>query len=285
MFLAKPYLAARQLRSTIRTYSKMTTNLSDRMKLHEEKYRAFLIFENLDDALIIRVDGKAFHTYTRGAKVPFDENFQDVMNDVAVALCNNTQGAVLAYVQSDEVSIVVRPIRDKLSVPWFGGNVQKICSITAAIASVTMTTESSRIFGLNRQALFDSRAFVLPRNEIVNYLIWRQTDALRNSVQMLARSHFSHKKLLDKSCDEMKEMLVHAGDPWEEYSSGSQRGRVIIKRMSEKTTEYFHKKTGVVNVVSAIRSRWEVDPVAPTFLQDRNYVESRFDTNAQNTKE
>lgn len=252
-------------------------DLSDRMKEHEGKYRSKLIFERPDDALVVRVDGKAFHTYTKGAQVPFDSNLQSAMDSVAIDLCEGIQASVIAYVQSDEVSVIARPYRKDSSAPWFDGNVVKICSVTSAMAAVRMTIASPAVFGTAKPALFDSRAFVLPRDEVVNYLIWRQSDALRNSVQMLARSRFSHKKLTGLSCNEMKEMLRGVGDPWEARSSGSRQGRVIVKVWKDQVVTYVDKRTGITNSTPSRRSEWIVDREAPLFVEDRSYVESRFD--------
>ncbi len=245
-------------------------DLSDRMKQYEGAYRGYLKIENEGDLIVIRVDGRAFHTYTRGAKEPFDEMLQASMNEVARELCENIQGALLAYVQSDEVSVIVSSGNG--ANIWFDGNVQKMCSISAAIASTRMTLESPRIFGKMRVAQFDSRVFVLPKEEIVNYLIWRQSDATRNSVQMLARSIFSHKQLLGKSCDTMKVMVREAGRPWENEAPGSTRGRCVVKQTFQENVEYIDKRSKQVKSAVAERTRWIPIWDIPCFVQDRTFV-------------
>lgn len=256
-------------------------DLSDRMKEYEGKYRNSLVFENPDDALVVRVDGKAFHTYTKGARIPFDSLLQDAMNNIAIDLCSEVQGAVLAYVQSDEVSVIARPFKKESSSVWFDGNVQKICSITSAMAAVRMTVTSPTIFGSMKEALFDSRAFVIPANEVVNYLIWRQSDALRNSVQMLARSHFSHRKLMGKSCDEMKDLLRENKAPWENIDLDSQRGRTIVRRVFNEPVTFLDKRTKQVKQALAMRSKWIVDGRMPLFVEDRKYVEAMFNASSK----
>ncbi len=245
-------------------------DLSDRMKQYEGTYRGYLKVENENDVVVIRVDGRAFHTYTRGAKEPFDEMLQSSMNEVARELCENIQGAQLAYVQSDEVSVIVSAGNG--ANIWFDGNIQKMCSISAAIASTRMTLESPRVFGKMRVAQFDSRVFVLPKEEVINYLIWRQSDAARNAVQMLARSLFSHKQLLGKSCDVMKQMVREAGKPWENEDIGSTRGRCVIKQSFQANVEYVDKRTKQVKNAVAEKTRWIPIWDIPYFVQDRTFV-------------
>jgi len=245
-------------------------DLSDRMKQYENVNRHYLSLKDTDDVIVVRVDGRAFHTYTRGAKEPFDEMLQSSMNEVARELCENIQNASFAYVQSDEVSIIVTPSKE--SSLWFDGNIQKMCSISAAIASTRMTLESPRIFGKMRVAQFDSRVFAIPRDEVVNYLIWRQSDATRNSVQMLARSIFSHKQLLGKSSETMKQMVREAGRPWENEAIGSTRGRCIVKQSFQEQVEYVDKRTKEVKHAKAERTRWIPIWDIPCFVQDKSFV-------------
>jgi tRNA(His) 5'-end guanylyltransferase len=242
------------------------------MKQYEGTYRSYLKVENEGDLIVIRVDGRAFHTYTRGAKEPFDEMLQSSMNEVARELCENVQGAQFAYVHSDEVSVIIASGNGDRDSIWFDGNIQKMCSISAAIASTRMTLESPRVFGKMRVAQFDSRVFVLPKDELANYLIWRQSDAMRNSVQMLARSLFSHKQLLGKSCDTMKQMVREAGRPWENEPPGSTRGRCVIKQTIQENVEYIDKRTKQVRTATVVRTRWVPIWDIPSFVQDRNFI-------------
>ncbi len=249
-------------------------DLSDRMKQYENVNRTYLRLENPDDVIVVRVDGRAFHTYTRGAKVPFDEMLQASMNEVARELCENIQNSAMAYVQSDEVSVILTPSKE--SSLWFDGNIQKMCSISAAIASTRMTLESPRVFERMRVAQFDSRIFSIPRSEVINYLIWRQSDATRNSVQMLARSMFSHKQLTGKSCEEMKVMVREKGRPWENEPSGSTRGRCVVKQSFQENVEYVDKRTKEVKRALAERTRWVPIWDIPCFVEDRNFVSQYF---------
>ena len=120
-----------------------------------------------------------------------------------------------------------------------------------------------------RPVYFDARAFVLPEHEVANYMIWRQQDATRNSVQMLARSHFSHKQCDGKSCADMLEMLLSKGVNWNDLAPGLKRGRCVLKR-----PEFFTPPAhfGAAAIATITRQNWTVEE-PPIFTQDRQYVE------------
>lgn len=189
---------------------------------------------------IIRVDGKAFHTLTKGFNRPFDNDLMSIMDKTAIALCEGIQGAVLAYTQSDEISILITDFANIQTNAWFDGNIQKMASISASIATLAFNREFAKQIGgsqksLNKNgelknALFDSRVFTIPdRTEVKNYLIWRQADAVRNSIQMAAQSVYSQKELHGKNCNQLQEMLFQKGINWNNYTSGEKRGRAILK--------------------------------------------------------
>lgn len=202
-----------------------TDRLGDRMKAnYEDAYRITLPMRM---PLIIRVDGKAFHTLTRGLRKPFDEWFIGRMTTVAWALCEEIQGAQMAFVQSDEVSVLVHNYKKLDSQAWFGNNLQKIISVSAAIATRVFNGKLS----WDSLAEFDSRAFVLPEAEVNNYFIWRQNDAARNSIQMVAQSLYSHKELHGKNLSELQEMIFQKGINWNDYPSHLKRGRVWTKSL------------------------------------------------------
>jgi tRNA(His) 5'-end guanylyltransferase len=189
------------------------------------------------------------------------------MNDTAKYLCNNIQNAKFAYVQSDEISILLYP-SDIKSQYWYDNNLNKIVSVSAALASACFTNLSGKIFnGVAKIATFDSRAFVLPLFEVENYFIWRQSDALRNSVSTLARSLFSHKQCLNKNSDELKKMCKDVL-PWENMSNSFKRGRVILKTESSK--ESLNPKTK--EKIVAIRKEWSVDNEIPIFSEYKEYI-------------
>ncbi len=242
-------------------------SLGDRMKEYENAYRLFLPKRM---PIIVRVDGKAFHTFTRGFKRPFDSAVSEPMKEAAIELCRNVEGCKLVYTQSDEISLVLRNDDEPTTQAWFGNNLQKIASVTASIATRAFN-RAYRIYiqehDMTRnpvysrnidQALFDSRVFLLPENETVNYFIWRQQDAVRNSIESCARSMYSHKELFKKNCSEMLHMMQEKGFDWSELPTPQKRGMCIVKRVHE--------------VSGAQRSKWEPDLDIPIFSETRDYI-------------
>lgn len=156
---------------------------------------------------IVRVDGRAFHSLLRNANKPFDMQFVRHMGHVAEYLCREIQGAVFAYAQSDEISVLVCSYSDYTEQPWFGGRVQKIASVAAGMASAQLAV-GRHISGLVGQCCFDGRAFALPNVvEVANYFVWRQRDCERNAVSMAAQAYFSPQQLHGKTREERIEML------------------------------------------------------------------------------
>lgn len=221
--------------------------LGDRMKVYEKAARSTL---PLRMPVIIRVDGKAFHTATRSCSRPFDHDLSLAMNGTAVALCEGIQGAAFAYVQSDEISILVHNYRTLTTQAWFGNQVQKMVSISAAIATATFNAEKPVRMPT---CLFDARVFVLPEAEVANYFVWRQQDAIRNATQMIARSFFSHRECDRKSCPELVEMIRGVGSSLESFRVEHRRGRSVYRGTGE--------------------SPWVVDTNMPILTEDRAHVE------------
>lgn len=190
--------------------------------------------------VIIRVDGKAFHTYTKGMKktepgAPFNQSMCSVMDETAKMLCHTIQGAEMAYVQSDEISILVHYYKRFTSEPWFDNEVQKMVSISAGLASAFFSANSGILFddGKARLAVFDSRVFTIPEDEVNNYFIWRQQDATRNSVQMLARSLYSHKECNNKNGLQLQEMALQKGFDWNVMPDGHKQGRYVSRHIED----------------------------------------------------
>jgi len=258
-------------------------SLGDRMKSYEDSYRITLPIRM---PVILRIDGKAFHTYTKGCKRPVDKGLVDCMDETAKYLCKNIQGAQVAYVQSDEISILLNNYQEIDTQSWFDNNLQKMVSISASMASVAFTMNSWRIWGYDEQdydgnecgspilkpAYFDSRAFVMPESDVCNYFLWRQQDATRNSVQMLARTLYSHKQLENKANAELQELCFQKGTNWNDCPTTQKRGRCIVKQTTLK--EGKNPKTG--EVFMSQRSEWVVDTEIPVFSQDRNYINGFF---------
>lgn len=238
--------------------------------------------------VIIRVDGKAFHTFTRGFHKPFDEVLMCCMEETMKYLCENIQGCVLGYTQSDEISLLLVDYKKLNSDAWFDNEVQKICSISASMATMIFNKtfdscvrnwrhmlndiliredysvydnlnrggekyEEALLKASNKGAMFDSRCFNIPKEEVTNYFYWRQLDATRNSIQMVGQANFSHKELHKKSCNDIQDMLhEQKGINWNDFSVPEKRGACCIKK----------------------DDRWILDGDIPIFKgEDRKYIE------------
>lgn len=215
--------------------------------------------------IIIRIDGKAFHTYTKGMERPFDMALIEDMNATAAYLCKNIMGAKLAFVQSDEISILITDFEDKNTQAWFDNNIQKMCSISASQATKAFNmARLARATSLEMKwAEFDSRVFQIPQKaEVENYFIWRQQDATRNSIASVAQTLYSSRELHGKNVNEQQEMIFQKGINWNDYPSGCKRGRIILKESYEKESE---------NGQPTTRTRW-VSVDTPVFTQERDFL-------------
>lgn len=238
----------------------MKDELGERIKGHyEDRTRLFIPRRTYT---IIRLDGKAFHTYLRGFKRPYDERIMRVMDNTAIALCSHIQGVKLAFVQSDEISLILTDFDTIKCDAWFDGNIQKMASVSSSIATVAfnnaMYLDEDIMASMTKVAYFDSRVFSIPdRTEVFNYLIWRQQDATRNSIQMGAQSMYSQKELHGKNTSELQELMFQKGVNWDKYPVGFKRGRMIVKEQYAHSGK--NRKTGLEE--QTIRSRWvSVDP-------------------------
>ena len=234
-------------------------DLGNRMKVYERSYKT-IITPKLP--IIIRVDGKAFHTLTKSFSRPFDYRIENAMSNVALALCSEIDGAVFAYRQSDEVSVLIRNDQSYTTEAWFSNSVQKMVSVAASIAAVTCSQT------LEKTAYFDARVFSLPPSEVVNYFIWRQQDASRNSIQMLARSLYSHKECHKKNTAQLNELCYTKGSNWNDLPTHRKRGSSVYRESFEATVPEGPKKGEVCE-----RSKFVEDRETPVFTQDRGYVE------------
>lgn len=245
-------------------------NLGDRMKSYEDASRHYLPRRL---PLVIRLDGKAFHTYTRGLQRPYDGRLMEAMNDVTKVLCQQVQNVVMGYTQSDEISLLLMDYKDQKTTSWFDSNLQKMASVSAGIASAYLTAESPLIFREMRPAVFDARVFVLPPHEANNYFIWRQQDWNRNSLAMLAQSLYSHRELQGKGRAEQHELCFQKGFNWAAYPSHIKDGRVIVKRQVEKPYT-IDEPDGTREIGTVYRSEWYVPTETPIFAQDRDFVKN-----------
>jgi tRNA(His) 5'-end guanylyltransferase len=258
--------------------SNNSDSLGDRMKTYEDVTRYKVIRRT---PVIVRLDGRAFHTFTKRLKdyddtlanTPFSILMHSIMTETALAVMMGMQNAVFAYTQSDEISILLRDWDTHETQQWFDGVVQKICSISAALASTNFSYYFMDFAGeeLARHNLvtFDSRVYNLPKEEVCNYFIWRQQDASRNSVQMLGRHYFSQKIMHRKNLSQIQDMLMlEKGVNWNDIKTWMKRGS-CIHTSSATTPEGVNFNTLVV------------DEDIPIFTQDRNYVERHLEVLAK----
>lgn len=259
-------------------------SLGDRMKQYEYVTRNYLTRKL---PVIIRIDGKAFHSFTRGFKKPFDEVFVKSMQDTMKYLCENIQGCVLGYTQSDEITLVLVDYQSREASAWFDNNIQKMASVSASMATMAFNRffreEIDKYVVLPnasgvqcnwylaatiKGAMFDSRVFTLPKEEVVNCLIWRQQDATRNSIQSVGQANFSHNELHGKSCDDIQDMLmIQKGINWNDYPTHLKRGSCCIKH-----EEVVDIVTENYTFPAVRRKKWNVDTEIPIFTQDKDYI-------------
>lgn len=225
----------------------------DYFKAHEIAYRTFV---SDDRYLVLRMDGKAFHSYTKGLERPFDTLLIAAMNETAKILCQQIDGAIFAYVQSDEISVIVDNKKNENTMPWLGGAIQKLVSISASICSVNFNRIRMEQ-GFNKIAYFDSRAFTFNTlKEIKQYYQWRRADAMKNSVSMAAETYFSHRVLTGLNTDDRKNALRSIDKPWDNLDEGFKYGRLIFSQLQDEEVSYTHSGTGESNTVIARRKRW-----------------------------
>lgn len=273
------------------------TTIGDRMKNNYENITRYYLTRRMP--VIIRVDGRSFHTFTKGFKKPFDDILVKTMQDTMKYLCENIQGCVLGYTQSDEISLVLTDYAELTTDAWFGNNLQKMCSVSASMATLAFNKffrenidnwgyDNLPDFaegGTNKEvdpsllkqldiyffrcntAMFDSRVFTIPKEEVCNYLIWRQQDATRNSILSVGIANFSQKELHCKSCNDIQDMLMlQKNINWNDYATTLKRGSCCIKKVIQDPDVDI--KDGAYPV-----TRWVIDNEIPIFTQDRNYVE------------
>lgn len=236
----------------------------------------------------IRIDGKAFHTFTKGFRKPFDTILIQSMCETTKYLCENIQGCVLGYTQSDEITLILVDYQTFDTAAWFDYEVQKICSIAASMATMAFNkyfnynideyqrnhfengTEFDRAYwerliaAARKGAMFDARCFNIPREEVTNLIYWRQLDATRNSIQMVGQAYFSHNELHGKSCNSIQDMLMlQKGINWNDLPIYQKRGACVIRQFEAEPDE-----NGI------FRRHWVIDTKIPIFKgDDREYIE------------
>ena len=247
----------------------------------------------------IRIDGRAFHTFTRGFQKPFDEVLIKSMQETMKYLCENIQGCVLGYTQSDEITLILVDYKKLTSSAWFDYEVQKICSIAASMATMAFnkafvkevkkysfelsmgihTDEERRLLdiyhkAIDKGAMFDARCFNIPKEEVTNLCYWRQLDASRNSIQMVGQANFSHKELQNKSCNDIQDMLMsQKGINWNDLPTYQKRGSCCVRN------KFIIESDGVMATAqlrdtSRSENEWIIDTDIPIFKgEGREYID------------
>lgn len=272
-------------------------DLGIRMKTYYEQISKTKLMRRTP--VVIRIDGKAFHTFTRGFARPFDGLLMDAMQRTTQYLCENIQGCVFGYTQSDEISLVLVDYQRFESEAWFDYEVQKLCSISASMATMAFNrfftenvemnqchpayeqTEADRIAAeqimgrmpyylasIRKGAMFDARCFNIPKEEVTNMIYWRQLDASRNSIQMVGQAYFSHKELEGKSCSNIQDMLMEQyGINWNNLPAYQKRGSCCVR-------ETYLEKNPSMPGGEVVKTRWIIDTEIPIFKGDgRQYIE------------
>ena len=272
-----------------------TSDLANRMKEYEKRNQYYL---QKRTPVAIRVDGRSFHTFTKGFKRPFDDILMKSMQETAKYMCENIQGAKFAYVQSDEITIILTDYDTLETDCWFNYRTDKLCSISASMATMAFNKffrknvenfvqdcatdyETQGLCGegtveyelcktyqkaAEKGAMFDARCFNIPKEEVTNLIYWRQLDATRNSIQMVGQANFSHKELQNKSCDDIQDMLhEQKGINWNDYPTVCKRGTAII---------YINYQNPQSLTNGDIIKGWKIDTEMPILKgENRAYVD------------
>ena len=244
----------------------------------------------------IRVDGKAFHTFTRGFHKPFDEVLIKSMQETMKYLCENIQGCVLGYTQSDEITLILVDYKKLTSSAWFDYEVQKICSIAASMATMAFNKFFRDNVGdylyenyddqyladyiktlqnaVDKGAMFDARCFNIPKEEVTNLVYWRQLDASRNSIRMVGQANFSHKELQNKSCNDIQDMLMtQKGINWNDLPTYQKRGSCCVRNKIVIESDGV-MATAQLRDTSKSENEWIIDTDIPIFKgEGREYVD------------
>ena len=235
-------------------------DLGKRMKEFYEKPAQTKLIRRMP--VVIRIDGKAFHTFTRGFQKPFDNVLIKTMQETTKYLCENIQNCIFGFTQSDEITIILVDYKELNTSAWFDYKVQKMCSIAASMATMAFNkcftknvedfSKSRDVVGYNGQyfgdyeeaiirlavyekavekgAIFDARCFNIPKEEVTNLVYWRQLDATRNSIQMVGQANFSHQELQNKTCNMIQDMLhEQKGINWNDFPIPCKRGTACVK--------------------------------------------------------
>lgn len=260
----------------------VTDDLGNRMKEYYEKIPKTNLMRRTPVA--IRIDGRAFHNFCRGFGKPFDDVLIEAMQETTKYLCENVQGCVFGYTQSDEITLILQDYKTPTTSAWFDYEVQKMCSITASMATMKFNQVFEKAYlesiaekcgevddvdlahdlARKKGAMFDARCFSIPKEEVCNLILWRQNDATRNSILMVGQANFSHRELQGKTCNQIQDMLMlQKNINWNDFPTYLKRGTACYKVEESRNEEK--------------RSKWIIDKEMPILKnEDREYVEKHI---------
>lgn len=284
------------------------------MSIHDELGKRMKIYEAVPKIKLvrrmpvaIRLDGKAFHTFTRGMQKPFDEVLIKSMQETMQYLCKNIQGCVLGYTQSDEITLILVDYKELNTCAWFDNEVQKMVSVSASMATMAFNRAFAKnvdewgrltfpdwdnggtdkkldenLLKLNdvyqkaieKGAMFDARVFNIPKEEVTNLILWRQFDATRNSIQMVGQANFSHNELQGKTCNQIQDMLHELRNiNWNDFPTTQKRGSCCVRNSYAVSTDGIREEAYIRNISQPERA-WIIDNEIPIFKgEGRKYID------------
>lgn len=238
----------------------MDKSIGDFFKDKERENRTAVPHEGF---LVMRMDGKGFSKFTSSMQKPFDIRFSRAMITATRNITQTDAPVMFAYTQSDEISLIFNHTSENGQV-WFGGQVQKLVSTTAAMATAFFNAEMAREFGPDKIGFFDSRVALASASEeeVGRYLQWRKDDAVKNSISMLAHHEFGTSRLKGVSTRGRLQMLVDAGRSWDNNTpTEAKAGTLIYPINREEKVTYTRRDTGEEYSAMAMRTHWVEKPM------------------------
>ena len=264
--------------------------LDERMKKYEYVSRPYLMCKQ---PVVIRLDGRAFHSFTKGFKKPFDNILINTMQDTMNYLCENITNCKFGYTQSDEISLLLVDDSNTETQAWFDNNLSKLVSISASMATLAFNKffksnvedaylEDNKFDTLPYEekfdtAIFDARAFNLPNHEVNNYFIWRQQDCVRNSIQMVGQANFSHKQLQNKKCRDILEMLREKGINYDkDFPIYLKHGTCAYKKYCSYNMIRKDANTGYIFTQEVTKNKWIIDFNMPNLVIENFFIKEKM---------
>ena len=250
--------------------------LKERMKAlqSERDYRL-----DDDSYILCHIDGRAFSKMIKKKfRLPFDDDFMRMMDDTASYVCANVQGAKLAYVQSDEITIVITNFKVEDGEVLKGSSFfdYRLCKLQSIIASLATAKFNQlyalRILGMDSDKSYNQQLREMPLiqfdckcwdvkeyNDMFAWFKFRQNDCIRKSKQQFAQAYCPHKELLNKNADEQVAYCkLKTGKDWTELQGKYKYGRLVYR--TTYPTQTINPKTGEpVNIIRSCYSAWTLD--------------------------